>query len=79
MPGVSAAAQLIRFDGQGIAVSAGSACSSGSLRTSHVLAAMGYPVPSEVIRVSLGRETTEADIDRFAAAWRTIARRDIAA
>ena len=79
MPGVSAAAQLIRFDGQGIAVSAGSACSSGSLRTSHVLAAMGYPVPGEVIRVSLGRETTEADIDRFAAAWRTIARRDIAA
>lgn len=73
MPGRSANAQLIRFDAMGIAVSAGSACSSGSLKTSHVLAAMGYPHASEVIRVSIGRETTAADIDRFIAAWQEVA------
>ena len=73
MPGKSANAQLIRFDGQGIAVSAGSACSSGSLRTSHVLEAMGLDGANEVIRVSIGRETTAADIDRFVAAWRGVA------
>jgi cysteine desulfurase len=74
MPGRSATAQLIRFDGMGIAVSAGSACSSGSLRASHVLTAMGVPHAGEVIRVSLGRETTEADVDRFVAAWTEVAR-----
>ena len=73
MPGKSAAAQLIRFDAAGIAVSAGSACSSGSLRTSHVLQAMGYPHPSEVIRVSIGRETTQVEIERFLETWRAIA------
>jgi len=75
MPGKSAAAQLIRFDGSGIAVSAGSACSSGSLRTSHVLGAMGLEAraAAEVIRVSIGRETTPAEIARFVAAWRDIA------
>ncbi|KPH58714.1 aminotransferase class V-fold PLP-dependent enzyme [Novosphingobium sp. ST904] len=73
MPGLSSAAQLIRFDAMGIAVSAGSACSSGSLRTSHVLEAMNYPHPTEVIRVSIGRETCEADIARFLDAWRAIA------
>lgn len=73
MPGKSANAQLIRFDGQGIAVSAGSACSSGSLRTSHVLEAMGLEGAGEVIRVSIGRETTAAQIDRFIAAWRAVA------
>lgn len=73
MPGKSANAQLIRFDGQGIAVSAGSACSSGSLRTSHVLEAMGLEGAGEVIRVSIGRETTEAQIDRFIAAWSAVA------
>ncbi|HWU01682.1 MAG TPA: aminotransferase class V-fold PLP-dependent enzyme [Novosphingobium sp.] len=73
MPGVAAAAQLIRFDGQGIAISAGSACSSGSLRGSHVLDAMGLTHPGEVIRVSIGRETSEADVDRFAQAWAAMA------
>ena len=73
IPGVSANAQLIRLDAQGIAVSAGSACSSGSLRTSHVLTAMGVAGAGEVIRVSIGRETTAADIDRFIAAWQAIA------
>ena len=73
MPGVSSAAQLIRFDAQNIAVSAGSACSSGSLRTSHVLEAMGVEGAGEVIRVSIGRETTAAEIDRFLEAWQGIA------
>lgn len=75
MPGVAAAVQLIRFDGLGIDLSAGSACSSGSLKTSHVLSAMGIDdkAASEVIRVSIGRETTEADIQRFLSVWKQIA------
>lgn len=73
MPGLSAAAQLIRFDSMGIAVSAGSACSSGSLKPSHVLAAMGVDGAAEVIRVSLGQETSDADVDRFIEAWQMIA------
>ncbi|OYU35117.1 aminotransferase class V-fold PLP-dependent enzyme [Novosphingobium sp. PASSN1] len=73
MPGRSATAQLIRFDGMGIAVSAGSACSSGSLKASPVLTAMGYPHAGEVIRVSIGRETTQGEIDAFLSAWREIA------
>lgn len=75
MPGVTAAAQLIRFDLAGLSVSAGSACSSGSMRPSHVLAAMGWTEPelSEVVRVSFGRGTTDAEIDAFAAKWREIA------
>lgn len=81
MPGVAAAAQLIEFDMAGIAVSAGSACSSGSLKPSHVLAAMGWEEPalSEVIRVSFGPATGEADIDRFATLWARLAARRRAA
>ena len=75
MPGKSANAQLIALDAQGFAVSAGSACSSGSLRTSHVLKAMGMgdKAAGEVIRVSIGRETTGAQIDAFIAAWTALA------
>lgn len=69
MPGKASAVQLIRFDGLGFAVSAGSACSSGSMKVSHVMEAIGQPGASEVIRVSIGRETTEAEIDAFLAAW----------
>ena len=71
MPGVSASSQLIGFDMAGISVSAGSACSSGTLKTSHVLGAMGWDAAAagEVVRVSLGPETSEADIDRFVANW----------
>lgn len=81
MPGVAAAAQLIEFDMAGIAVSAGSACSSGSLKPSHVLAAMGWEEPalSEVIRVSFGPATDEADVDRFATLWARLAARRRAA
>lgn len=75
MPGVSSAAQLIRLDMAGFAVSAGSACSSGSMRPSHVLAAMGYSpnAAGEVVRVSFGWTTTADDVARFAAAWTRIA------
>ena len=81
MPGVAAAVQLIRFDAMGVAVSAGSACSSGSLRTSHVLGAMGMTdgPAAEVIRVSIGRETTERDISRFLDAWSSLAGKRVAA
>lgn len=76
MPGIASAAQLIRFDLAGIAVSAGSACASGSLKPSHVLRAMGWSEETtrEVVRVSFGRTTTDADVDRFIAAWRAVAR-----
>lgn len=76
LPGVSANAQLIRLDLDRIAVSAGSACASGSLKPSHVLRAMGWTEEEtrEVIRVSFGRTTTEDDIDRFIHAWRNMAR-----
>jgi len=76
MPGVAATVQLIRLDLAGIAVSAGSACSSGSMKPSHVLAAMGWAEPAlrEVVRVSFGTVTTDAEIDAFIVAWRAIAR-----
>ncbi len=75
MPGIAAVAQLIQFDLAGIAVSAGSACSSGSLKPSHVLAAMGIDegAARETIRVSFGPETSRADVYRFIDAWRRIA------
>jgi cysteine desulfurase len=71
MPGVGNQLQLIDLDLAGIAVSAGSACSSGKVGPSHVLAAMGVEadVAQTAIRVSLGWATTEADVDRFVAAW----------
>jgi cysteine desulfurase len=76
MRGLAATTQLIRFDMAGIAVSAGSACSSGSMKPSHVLGAMGWSVEAsrEVVRVSFGRSTTEADVDAFIAEWRNVSR-----
>lgn len=74
MPGVSANSQLISFDMAGISVSAGSACSSGTLKSSHVLAAMGWDeaAAGEVIRVSFGPQTDREDVERFFATWRKI-------
>ena len=74
MPGMPSNAQLIEFDMAGIAVSAGSACSSGSLRPSHVLAAMGWDEEAarEVVRVSFGPSTTAEEVDRFADLWRAM-------
>lgn len=76
MRGLPAATQLIRFDMAGIAVSAGSACSSGSMKPSHVLGAMGWSVDAsrEVVRVSFGRSTTAAEVERFIAEWRSVSR-----
>lgn len=81
MRGVPSEAQLIHFDLAGIAVSAGSACSSGSMKPSRVLAAMGWEEQAarEVIRVSFGPQTTEQDIDIFADAWEGLAERRRAA
>ena len=71
MPRLSGSAQLMRFDMARIAISQGSACSSGSLRRSHVLQAMGVSgdLADRTIRVSLGWNTTVGDIERFREVW----------
>jgi cysteine desulfurase len=81
MPGVPGAAQMMQLDLAGIAVTAGSACASGSLKTSPVLTAMGWDEgpAREVIRVSFGPQTSEADIDALLAEWRAIHRKRQAA
>ena len=76
LPGVSASRQVIALDLDGIAVSAGAACSSGKVQTSHVLTAMGLgPLAGEAIRVSLPWNVTEAAIDAFAASYARMAAR----
>lgn len=74
-PGLKAETAVIAFDLEGIALSSGSACSSGKVRPSHVLAAMGVPadLAQGAIRISLGRDTTEKDIGRCLEAWRKVA------
>jgi cysteine desulfurase len=73
-PGTPAEMALIALDLDGVAVSSGSACSSGKVAQSHVLAAMGVaaPLAQGAIRVSTGCDTTEADIDAFLSAWAKI-------
>jgi len=75
IPRMSAAAQLIRFDAAGIAVSAGSACSSGSLKPSRVLKAFGVAEQDAActIRISCGWSTSADDIERFLETWLDIA------
>jgi cysteine desulfurase len=77
MPGVSAETQLIALDLEGVMVSAGSACTSGRIEPSHVLRAMGVPedIARCAIRVSGGWNTTEADVQAFAQAWKKLAQR----
>ena len=76
MPGMASQTQLIRLDTAGIAVSAGSACSSGSLKPSRVLKAFGVPgeVARNTIRVSFGWTTTRAEVERFCEVWLDMAR-----
>ncbi|KAF0221500.1 MAG: hypothetical protein FD174_269 [Geobacteraceae bacterium] len=64
-PDTEADSLLVSLDLEGVAVSSGAACSSGALKTSHVLAAMGVDplVAKGSVRFSLGRESTEADVD----------------
>ena len=73
-PSISAQALLIRLDAMGLAVSAGSACSSGTLKKSRVLDAFGVPddVAARTIRVSIGWNTTPEDLERFAEAWASL-------
>jgi cysteine desulfurase len=80
VPKLKAETAQIALDLEGFAVSAGSACSSGKVGTSHVLGAMvigGLAVDPALglIRLSLGDETTEADIEAFSACFATIVRR----
>ena len=74
-PGLKAETAVIGFDLAGIAVSSGSACSSGKVQPSHVLAAMGFgrDLAQGAVRLSLGWSTTEADIDLTLKAWRKLA------
>ena len=71
LAGVPAETQVMVLDLAGVAVSAGAACSSGKLRPSKVLAAMGVApeIAASAIRVSLGWKSEAEDIDRFIAAW----------
>ncbi len=71
LPGVSAETQVMALDLAGIAVSAGSACSSGKVRPSHVLRAMGATpeLAASAIRISLGWRTDAGDIDHLVDAW----------
>jgi cysteine desulfurase len=76
LPGVSAQTQVMALDLAGFMVSAGAACSSGKVKTSHVLTAMGLgQAAGEAIRVSLGPHTTEAELDAFAEAWLAMSKR----
>jgi len=81
LPGASSASLLVQFDLAGIAVSAGSACSSGKMKESAVLSAMGVApeVAAGFLRISFGPSTSEADVDDFLAEWNRIASRQRAA
>lgn len=71
LPGIGSETQVMALDLAGIGVSAGAACSSGKVKASRVLAAMGCDrdLAGSAIRVSLGWATTEHDMDRLFAAW----------
>ena len=77
MSGVSSETQVMSMDLDGIAISAGAACSSGKVGVSHVLSAMGVEESEArtAVRISLGPETEPAQIDRFLVSWFALAQR----
>ncbi|MEM9204806.1 MAG: aminotransferase class V-fold PLP-dependent enzyme [Pseudomonadota bacterium] len=70
-PSLTSEISLIRFDLAGVSISSGSACSSGKVSKSHVLDAMGYAsdLVQSGLRISVGLETLQSDVDRFIAVW----------
>jgi cysteine desulfurase len=74
VPGLKAETAVIGFDLEGIAVSSGSACSSGKVQPSHVLEAMGFgpKLAQGAVRLSLGWSTSQGDVDRCLEAWRKL-------
>ncbi|MBT4738742.1 MAG: cysteine desulfurase [Rhodospirillaceae bacterium] len=74
IPGISSERQLIKLDLAGFSVSAGSACSSGKVSTSHVLLAMGASedMAQSAIRISIGVGTSWHDLEKFVAVWATL-------
>src|SRR6185503_11198697 len=77
LPGATSMAMLVQLDSAGIAVSAGSACSSGKAKASHVLAAMGVPedISAGYLRISFGPDTSTADVDAFLGEFAQLAER----
>jgi cysteine desulfurase len=77
VPGCKAETALIALDLAGIAASSGSACSSGKVTASHVLKAMGVApaLAAGAVRLSLGRNTGETDIEAFLIAWKRLVSR----
>ncbi len=75
VPGLKAETAVIGFDLAGVAVSSGSACSSGKVQSSHVLAAMGFgpDLAEGAVRLSLGWSTSQGDVNRCLEAWRKLA------
>ena len=73
-PGLKAETAVIGFDLEGVAVSSGSACSSGKVQPSHVLSAMGFDpaVAQGAVRLSLGWSTEADDINRALEAWKRL-------
>ncbi len=71
VPGIKAETALIALDLDGVAVSSGSACSSGKVAASHVLTAMGIEsdLARGAIRVSVGFSTADEEVDCFLSAW----------
>lgn len=75
LPGLKAETGQIAFDLEGVALSAGSACSSGKVGQSYVLSAMGHDPGQGALRISIGSSTTQAEIDRCAAVFAKVAAR----
>ena len=77
LPGVRAETQVMALDLAGVAVSSGSACSSGKVHASHVLRAMGVGEADagSAVRVSLGWDSAPGDVDAFLDAWAKLARK----